>query len=169
MTLNVNTNVKLWCSFAIYTTTTGSCDTFEVGFTIMDKSLGSLAFLGRFPIHTGPTPPLTPKTMLDVCIQNFFLFSTLHKLGEGRTAIKFRKGCTLLWGIPEMTEKCEYCITVSRTFVHDCGLAVREWKQLELSRWNLLSNTLFSVMLLTTLYKVVLTVGSVGEILKRDH
>ena len=40
--------------------------------TIMDKSLGTLAFLGRFPIHTGPTPPLTPQTMLDACIQNFF-------------------------------------------------------------------------------------------------
>ena len=34
--------------------------------TIMD------AFLGRFPIHTGPTPPLTPQTMLDEGIQNFF-------------------------------------------------------------------------------------------------
>ena len=133
------------------------------------KSWDTFAFLGRFPIHTGPTPPLTPQTMLDVCIQNFFLFSTLHRLGGGRTATKFRKGCTLLWGIPEITEKCEYCITVSRTFVHDCSLAVREWKQLELSRWNLLSNTLFSVMLLTMLYKVVPTVGSVGEILKRDH
>jgi len=27
----------------------------------MDKSLGTLSFLGRFPIHTGPTPPLTPQ------------------------------------------------------------------------------------------------------------
>ena len=29
----------------------------------MDKRLGT--FLGRFPIHTGPTPPLTPQIMLD--------------------------------------------------------------------------------------------------------
>ena len=134
------------------------------------KSWDTFAFLGRFPIHTGPTPPLTPQTMLDACIQDFFYrFSTLHRLGGGRTAIKFRKGCTLLWRNPEITEKCEYCITFSRTFVHDCSLAVREWKQLGLSRWNLLSNTLFSVMLLTILYKVVPTVGSVGEILKRDY
>ena len=27
----------------------------------MDKSLGTLAFLGRFPIHTGPTHPFTPQ------------------------------------------------------------------------------------------------------------
>ena len=32
----------------------------------------NFAFLGRFPIHTSPTPPLTPQTMLDACIQNFF-------------------------------------------------------------------------------------------------
>ena len=39
--------------------------------TFMDKRLGTLAFLGRFPIHTGPTR-LTPQSMLDACIQNFF-------------------------------------------------------------------------------------------------
>ena len=36
----------------------------------MDKILWT--FLGPFPIHTGPTPPLTPQTTLDACIQNFF-------------------------------------------------------------------------------------------------
>ena len=36
------------------------------------KSWDTFAFLGRFPIHTGPNPPLTPQTMLDACIQNFF-------------------------------------------------------------------------------------------------
>ena len=29
------------------------------------KSWDTFAFLRRFPIHTGPTPPLTPETMLD--------------------------------------------------------------------------------------------------------
>ena len=62
----------------------------EVVTTIMDKSLETLAFLGRFPIYTGPTPPLTPQTMLDVCIQNFFRVSTLYRVGGGRTARKFR-------------------------------------------------------------------------------
>ena len=63
----------------------------EIVTTIMDKSLETLAFLGRFPIYTGPTPPLTPQTMLDVCIQNFFLVSTLYRVGGGITARKFRK------------------------------------------------------------------------------
>ena len=56
---------------------------------------------GRFPINTGPTPPLSPQSMLDACIQNFFRVSTLHRVGGGRTARKFRKGCTVLWGNPE--------------------------------------------------------------------
>ena len=59
--------------------------------TFMDKSLGTLAFLGRFPIHTGPTPPLTPQTMLDACIQNFFRVSTLYRVGAGRTTRNFEK------------------------------------------------------------------------------
>ena len=29
--------------------------------TIMDKSLGTLAFLGRFQVHMGPTLPLPHK------------------------------------------------------------------------------------------------------------
>ena len=65
--------------------------------------------MGGFPIHTGPTPPLTPQTMLDACIQNFFFrVLTLYKVGGGRTARKFRKGCTVLRGNREMTEKYEY-------------------------------------------------------------
>ena len=82
------------------------------------KSWDTFAFLGRFPIHTGPTPPLTPQTMLDVCIQNFFRVSTLYRVGGGRTARTFRKRCT---GNREVTEKYEYCSTVQRTFVQDCS------------------------------------------------
>ena len=59
--------------------------------------------------------------MLDACIQNFVRVSTLYRVGGGRTVRKFRKGCTVLWGNREMTEKYEYCSTVPRTFVHDCG------------------------------------------------
>ena len=36
------------------------------------KVLGHLSISGRSPTHTGPTPPLTPQTMLDACIKNFF-------------------------------------------------------------------------------------------------
>ena len=85
------------------------------------KSWNTFAFLGRFPFHTGPTPPLTPQTKLDACIQNFFRVSTLYMVGEGELQKKFRKGCTVLWGNPEMTENYEFCITVLRTFVHDCN------------------------------------------------
>ena len=86
------------------------------------KSWDTIAFLGRFPIHRGPTPPLTPQTMLDVCIQNFFRVSTLYKVGGGRTARKFRKGGTVLRGNRQMTEKYEYRSTVPRTFVQDCSI-----------------------------------------------
>ena len=84
-------------------------------------SWNTFTFLGHFPIHTGPAsspPPL--QTMLDACIQIFFRVSTLYRLVERRTARKFRKGCTVLRGNREMTEKYEYCSTVQRTFVRDC-------------------------------------------------
>ena len=85
------------------------------------KVLGlTIAFLGRFPIHTGTTPPLTPQTMLDTCIQNFLRVSILYRVGGGRTARNFWKGCTVLRGNREMTEKHGYCSTVPRTFVQDC-------------------------------------------------
>ena len=47
--------------------------------------------------HIGPTSPLTPQTMLDACIQNSFRVSICTGWGEGITARKFRKGCTVLW------------------------------------------------------------------------
>ena len=68
------------------------------------KSWDTFAFLGRFPIHTGPTPPLTPQTML-----NFFRVSTLYRVGGGRTARKFRKGCTVLRG----TEKWQKNLNIA--------------------------------------------------------
>ena len=73
-------------------------------------------FLGRFPIHTGPTPPLTPQTMLDVCIQNFLRVSTLYRVGEENSK-KIPKRCTVLRGNQEMREKYEYCSTVPRTWI----------------------------------------------------
>ena len=67
-----------------------------------------------------PTPPLTPETMLDECIQNFYRVSALCTVGGERTAGKCRKGCTVLRGNREITWKYEYCSTVTRTFVQDC-------------------------------------------------
>ena len=82
-------------------------------------SWDTFAFLGCFLIHTGRTPPLTPQTMLDASIQNFFWVSILYRVGGGRTARKFRKWRTVLRGNREMREKYAYCSTVPRTFVHD--------------------------------------------------
>ena len=55
------------------------------------KSWGTFAFLGRFPIHTGPTPPLTPQTVLHACIQNFFRVSTLYRVGGRENCKKILK------------------------------------------------------------------------------
>ena len=49
--------------------------------------------LATIPIHTGPTPPLTP---FDACIRNFFQVSTLYRVEGGKTARIFRKGCPVL-------------------------------------------------------------------------
>ena len=87
------------------------------------KSWNTFAFLGRFPIHTGPTPPLTPHTMLDACIQNFFEFQICIGWGEGELQENFEKDAVFLRGIREMTEKYEYCSSVARTFVQDCSCA----------------------------------------------
>ena len=38
----------------------------------MDKSWDTFEFLGRFPIHTYSSPPLTSQTTLHACFQNFF-------------------------------------------------------------------------------------------------
>ena len=46
------------------------------------KSWDTFAFLRGFPIHTGLTPPLTPQTMLDACIENFSEFQLC--IGWGR-------------------------------------------------------------------------------------
>ena len=85
------------------------------------KSWDTFAFLGRFPIHTGPTPPLAPQTMLDACIQNLFRVSTLCRVGGGRTARSFRRGCSFKRG-PRNDRKISIinCSTVTRTFVQDC-------------------------------------------------
>ena len=104
------------------------------------KSWDTFAFLGRFPIHTGPNPALTPQTMLDACIHNFFQVSTLYRVGGGRSARKFRKWWTVLSGNGEMTEKYAYCSTVPRNFVQDCSStttwAILSWRSFILGTWE---------------------------------
>ena len=58
----------------------------------MDKPLGTLLrFWSVFPIHIGPTPPLTPQTVLDACIQNFSEFQLCIGWGEGELQENFEK------------------------------------------------------------------------------
>ena len=85
--------------------------------TIMDKSLGTLLrFWGVFQFtQVEPLPSSHKKCWTRVSR----IFSTLYRVRGGRTSRKFRKGCTVLKGNRDMTEKYEYCSTVPRTFVQD--------------------------------------------------
>jgi len=68
------------------------------------KSWDTLAFLGRFPIRTGPTLPLTPQTKLDALIQNFFRVSALYRMGarEGELQENFEKGLLFYEGTKKL-------------------------------------------------------------------
>ena len=92
--------------------------------TIMDTNLGKLLrFWGVFQFKQVQSLPHKKQTMLDACIQNFFFrVSTLYRVEGGRTARKFRKGCTVLRGNRQMTEKYVYCSLFPRMFVQDCRL-----------------------------------------------
>ena len=63
-------------------------------------------------MHTVPTPPLTPQTMLDACMQNFSEFQLCIGWGEGELQENFEERRTLLRGNRETTEKYKYCSTV---------------------------------------------------------
>ena len=84
------------------------------------KSWDTFAFLGRFPIHSGRTPPLTPQTMLDACIYNFSEFQLCIGWGKGKRWTIW-KWCTVLRCNREVTEKYEYYSTVPRIFAQDCS------------------------------------------------
>ena len=85
------------------------------------RSWDTFAFLGRFPIHTGLTPPLTTQTMLDTCIPNFFGFQLCIGWGKGDCK-KFSKRMHRFKREPRNDRKYEYCSTVPRTFVQDCSV-----------------------------------------------
>ena len=85
--------------------------------TIMEKVLGHLRFWSVLQFtQVQPLPNNVGRVYPE-----FFRVSTLYSVGGGRTARKFRKGCTVLRGNREMTEKYEYCGTVPRIFVQDCS------------------------------------------------
>ena len=88
--------------------------------TIMDKSLETLLpSWGVFQFTQVEPLPSPHKQCWTSVSRIFFRVSTFYRVGGGRTARKFRKGCTVLRGNREMTEKYEYCNTVLRTFVQD--------------------------------------------------
>ena len=114
----VNTSESLiWTSlsdFSIYNHGQKSWDTFAFLWAVFQ-------FTQTQPLALFSLAYPHPQTMLDACIQNCFRVSTLYRLGGGKTARNFQKGCTVLRGNREMTEKYEYCsTTVPRTFVQDC-------------------------------------------------
>ena len=89
------------------------------------KSWDTFAFLGRLPIHTGLTPPLTPEIMLDACIQNFFRVSTLYRVGGRENCKKIskmmhscfkreprndRKVCILQYGLKEFCPELSWLV-----------------------------------------------------------
>ena len=95
--------------------------------TIMVKRLGTLLRFWGFFLFTQVEPfPLAHKQCWTPVCRIFFQISTLYRVGEGRSARTFRKGCTVLRRNREMTEKYEYRSPVSRTFVQDCGYMKQE-------------------------------------------
>ena len=56
--------------------------------TIVDKILGTLAFLERFPIYTCPTPPLTPQTTFYASIHNFQVSTLFSKKELQENSVK---------------------------------------------------------------------------------
>ena len=88
-----------------------------------DKRLGTfLHFWGVFQF-TQVQQLLSPHKQCWTHVSRIFWgFELCIGWGEGRTARKFWKGCTVLRGNREMTEKYEYCSTVIRTFVQDYSL-----------------------------------------------
>ena len=67
------------------------------------KSWDPFAFLRRFLFCKGPTPPLTPQTKLDMCIQDFFQVSTLLQAGgEGELQENFEKDARFYEGTQKL-------------------------------------------------------------------
>ena len=92
---------------------------FSLGLQSWTKVLGHFCVSGAFSNSHRSNPSPHPANNVGRVYPEFFRVSTLHRVGGGRTSRKFRKGCTVLRGNREMTEKYEYCSTVSRTFVQD--------------------------------------------------
>ena len=82
------------------------------------KVLGHFCISGAFSnSHRSNPSPHPTNNVGRVYPEFFFRVSTLYRVGEGRTARKFGKRCSVLRGNRGITEK--HCSTVPRTFVQD--------------------------------------------------
>ena len=87
---------------------------------IMEKSLGTLLhFWGIFQFTHAQPLASRYKQCWTLVSRIFSEFRLCIGWGGGRTAGKFRKGCTVLWGNTDITENYEYYIALLRTFVQD--------------------------------------------------
>ena len=91
---------RAYCSFFAFMALYFTINVLTVGYFCKlqpwTKVLGHFCILGCFPIHTGPTPPLTPhKSWTRVSgtdLEFFFPVSTLYRVvGGGRNGRIFRK------------------------------------------------------------------------------
>ena len=82
--------------------------------------MGHFCISGVFSNSHRSSPSPHPTNNVGRVYPEFFGVSRLYRVGGGRTARNFPKGCTVLRENREMTEKYEYCSTVPRTFVQDC-------------------------------------------------
>ena len=76
------------------------------------KYWGNFCICGAFFSSHMPNPIPHPTNKVERVYPEFFRVSTLCRVEGGRTPRTFRKGCTVLWGHPQITENYEYCITV---------------------------------------------------------
>ena len=87
------------------------------------KSWDTFAFLGCFPIHTSPTPPLTPQTTLDVIYQKLML-----RVSSGVPNTKKQMKAA----------ECFYCIvsfpneTKKYAVIHFFAIVLPNWKNTNL-------------------------------------
>ena len=66
-------------------------DLFHISLTIMDKSLGTLAFLGVFQFTQAQPLPSAHKQCWTRVSRIFFRVSTLHRVGKGELRENFEK------------------------------------------------------------------------------
>ena len=87
---------------------------------IMDKSLGTLLHFWAFSNSYRPKPSPHPTNNVGRVYPEFFSeFQLCIWWWEGKLQENLEKDALFYEGL-RMTEKYEYCITVPRTFVHDC-------------------------------------------------